>query len=383
MKKLKKVALVFFPINDVGGIITWIQEIQKGLRNNGVEPVLFYATASKRFAVDPDKDVVKGRYTQLAGFHLSYDDEFIEDSIDTLNMFDAVIFTKISPHPTKQNLAYSGIENWSRLYSDIKKRIPKVVVFHDAMWKKTNSWSKKVAKYVDICMAAQKKFYQGALDYPADCIKYYDVNPMDLKNNGDIVKKRDYVGMVSTQWTGWKNHAKFLPLLSDVEVQIDFYGNGIAWHYLNKKKDYLNNIAEDYEMTKEGQPLIVHNKKAINRMMGYVPYETLKVAYSRNLFSIDLSTRGYNNYTHTEPLAFGCISLVEQRVAEDPDTYIPQDCFLPYDLDAADQYINEYFSVNNSKLIKKTREKGLLFIQNSNCDLVAQRLIQKIELLLR
>jgi hypothetical protein len=226
-----KIALVFFPINDVGGIITWNREIQKGFHRLGVETMLFYATATETYGCDPEHDVLKERYTQLAGYHLSYTNKNIKQTLAILNSFDAVMFTKSSPHPTKDNMAKKDIENWKLLYTDVF--VPKIVVFHDAMWRKTNEWSADVADRVDICIAAQKKFMDSVNNYPANnAIKYWDFFPMDFEPIDKLdLRKGANFGMVATQWIKWKNHHKLLPKLPNIKMPLKIFGAGMEWHF--------------------------------------------------------------------------------------------------------------------------------------------------------
>lgn len=385
--KVEKIALVFFPINDVGGIITWNKEIQRGLNRLGVETVLLYATAGNTYNCDPENDVLKERYTQLAGYHLSFNNANVKRSIEILNSFDAVIFTKSSPHPTKDNLAKKDINNWRLLYSEVT--VPKVVVFHDAMWQKTNPWCAEVAEYVDVCIAAQKKFLHSVNAYPAKCLKYWDYFPMDFEpiDKLNLTKESPNFGMVATQWVKWKNHHKLLPMLPKIKMPLRIFGAGMEWHFLKKTPEYLNGIREDWKMTDpdiiEDEDIVVHNHNSIHNVMGQLTYEDLQSQYAKAVLSIDLSTRGYTNYTHFEPLAYRTLSLLEMGVANDPDNIIPDDCCVTYEMYQLPDIINmihrnvQGFKIHPS--IARTRENGQKFIRQFDCVKVAARLIESIE----
>jgi hypothetical protein len=403
--KITKIALVFFPINDAGGVITWNKHIQTGFKRLGIETMYFYATPGNVYGCNPDHDIKKERYTMLAGWHLSYSGKNIKQTIAILNSFDAVIFTKSSPHPTKDNLSKPDIKNWVLLYTEVK--VPKVVVFHDELWEKTNEWSKQVAPFVDICIGAQKRFMESVQAYPGGKIKYWDYFPMDLYSISALnLHAKQNFGMVATQWIKWKNHHKLLPMLPQIKVPIYLFGAGMEWHYLKKTPEYLAGIGEDWKMSgkdwtepnwgvnKDGEPrlkfekligLIKHNPDSPHKMIGSVVYEELQKAYARALFSIDLSTRGYTNYTHFEPLAYRTFSFIERRVLQDSDCMIPDDCCLCYDMDRLPEMLNELTSqldskymTTNKRTLENTLRNGQNFVQRMDCLQVAKRLVDNI-----
>lgn len=395
--KIEKIALVFFPINDVGGIITWNKQIQLGFKKLGVETMYFYATPTLRFNVDNDNDILKERYTQLAGYHLSYHKNKLKETLEILNSFDAVIFTKSSPHPTKDNLKHESINYWSHLYTEVK--VPKVVVFHDELWEKTNSWSEEVAEHVDICIAAQKRFIHSVNRYPSKGIKYYDFFPMDFDSIDklDLNAKQNF-GMVATQWIKWKNHHKLLPLMPKISTPILLFGAGMEWHYLKKTQEYKEAIGVDLKMNGcelagvdqndiwefLGNPkIIVHNGKSPHPMVGTVKYPLLQEFYSKALFSLDLSSRGYTNYTHFEPLAYRTVSMMHNQVIVDDDNIIPSDCCIGYDWETLVERIE---MLNKSQqgfyshpALNRIRNNGQKFIRQAECKFVAQRIIDNLQ----
>jgi hypothetical protein len=399
MRKIEKIALVFFPINDVGGLMTWNKQIQVGFKRLGIETMLFYATPGLRYGCSPDEDIKKERWTMIRGWHLSYNNKYLKQSLEILNSFDAVIFTKSSPHPTKDNLANPDILNWVALYTEVKP--PKVVVFHDALWQKTNEWSKEVAPFVDVCIAAQKKFMASVEAYPGGSVKYWDYFPLDLEASKSLnLYQKQNFGMVATQWIKWKNHHKLLPMLPEIKVPIYLFGAGMEWHYLKKTPEYLAGIGEDWKMSGKDwtEPnwlpdgglnfakitgLIKHNEESPHKMIGNIRYEELQKVFARALFSIDLSTRGYTNYTHFEPLAYRTFSWIERRVLEDPDNTIPDNCCLCYDMDQLPRLLTtmenyDKLSSINRKIMENTLRNGQNFVQRMDCMMVAKRIVDAI-----
>lgn len=371
-RKIENVAIVQFPLNGVGGIVTWNREIQKGFNRLGINTMLFHAVPANKFLTDPEKEIEKERFTQLPGYHLNYNDNGIDESLQILNSFDVVIFSKGSPHPTKDNLSKKGIENWPLLYHKVK--VPKVMIFHDANWEKTNPWLDEVKDSIDICIAAQKKFNDSVDSYPARCDKYWDCFPMDFETINKLnLKQKQFYGILATQWIKWKNHYKLIPKLANIKVPMRLFGNGIEWYYIRKTKEYQEAINFDTRQKK------ILNPEAIHNFLAHVNYAELQNHYAGALFSIDLSTRGYTNYTHFEPLAYRTISMIERNVFQDEDNIIPEDCCMIYDIETVEDKLN-WFASNrfNQTAIDKILDNGQKFIQRFDCTKIAQNIINHI-----
>lgn len=368
-----KIALIFFQINNVGGITTWNRNIMTGLRRIGYNPEFIYCTQQNSMTVSDTEEIDKKSESLLPGRVLSFNDKNILETIKDLNRYDLLIFTKISPHPTKANLACKDIENWKLLYTETKAK--KVVVFHDNNWEKTNPWAIDVAPYVDICVAAQKKFMHAANAFlTKKCIKYWDYFPVDFEPIHKLdLNDKEEMGICATQWLGWKNHEKFIPHLPDIKVPFILFGSGIEYYYIKKEEYYNKAINYDLYMDQ------TYNAESIHNNYGFVPYKELMAFYAKSFLCIDLSTRGYTNYTHFEPLCFNSLSLIEKQVAADPDNIIPEDCFISYDLANVTEDINALKGKLNDPKIKQIRKNGLEFVKQMDCSLVAKNLMNKVK----
>jgi len=329
----KPVAIVTWPINDVGGINSWCINFCKALASFGVPYQVYYATAQTRFGCDPDKPLVKARHSLLPAIHLSYRKELLRTTIRELNQYSLIVMLHPSPHPTRANANKPDSANWMKLYRDTTAK--KLVIFHDANWRKTNEWFADVADHVDAAIAAQKLFIHSLMDYPADCPKTWEYFPLDLEK-GRLFNKplADRTGgIVCTQWLKWKNHHKFLPQLPEIKEPIDLYGNGQEYYTLKKTGVFQKVIRYD---AGTGD---THNKSSLHNFRGFEPYESVLKSMGSKKYSIDLSTKGYTNMTHWEPLTMRTISMVERRVFDHPDNMIPHDCCQHYDLDNAAEAI--------------------------------------------
>lgn len=371
----KRIAIINFPINDVGGINTYGEALVDGFEKNGNEVDFYHLTPSKNYGCDPAKKIVKTRYSIIPGNHLSYNDENLKNTITKLNSYDVLVFLHASPHPTKENLSKKGIENWKLLYQETTPK--KVVIFHDAMWERTNKWFEDVATDFDLLVSAQKKFHDSALAYPGKMEKYWDFFPFNIDKTITDVKTdlKNPFGMVATQWLGWKNHEKFLPMLPKVQIPIKFYSNGIEYCNLRANGTLGLYINKDYS---KGE---VYDNGSIHNFYGFILHEKLVQQYAKSLFSIDLSTRGYVNYTHCEPLLFKSISFMERRVFNDKDNTIPEDLIQVYDLPDLPDVINEYKTPTKQiEAVKKAKKAYEWAIEKYDSKRVCNTMLTKINI---
>jgi hypothetical protein len=147
--------------------------------------------------------------------------------------------------------------------------------------------------------------------------------------------------------------------------------------FLKNTPEYLTGIKFD------AKRVMTCNPKSLHDVMGTVAYPLLQKYYSQALISIDLSTRGYTNYTHFEPLAYRTLSLIERGVVEDPDNIIPDDCRVMYDMADLETIINHInvrvqgFKVDPA--ITRIMNNGQKFIRQFDCKLVAQRILDNLK----
>lgn len=368
-----KIALVNWPINDVGGINTWCINFQKGLRDLGYRIQHFYATHQQRFACRPDQDQVKKRFTLLAGEHLSYHPAELKKTIQRLNEFDLIIFIHASPHPVKGFTSCPHHLNWKQLYAGTQPF--KAVVFHDAKWHKTNPWFVDVAQHVDLCIAAQRLFMEQMEQYPCPR-KIWECFPLDLESRGHLqivpLNERIKRFIVATQWIGWKNHRKFLPHLPELDYPVDIYGNGIEYCFLQKDGTIEKYIGLDKVAG------VKHDPKNPHVVHGYVPYDTVLQAMAQRPVSVDLSTRGYTNMSHWEPLTVGTLSVMTRQTYANEFNMIPRDCCEEFDLANAAEDLNGIMAKAARGGYKKTIDRAWKFIQTADCRAVARRILTEI-----
>jgi hypothetical protein len=364
--RMLKIAVVHWPLNDVGGIDSWCKNFVVALGRLGIPNRTYYATPQGRYGCSPDVELVKARHVLLRATHLSYRRDLLAGSLRELNGYDLIVMIHPSPHPTRKVMASKDPRGWMELYRGT--RPPKLVIFHDANWRKTNPWFAEVADHVDAAAAAQRLFVASVEDYPAACPKRWDYFPLDLSVGARLrsrVRGRRGV-IVCTQWLKWKNHHRLLPHLPRVLPPVSLYGAGQEYYTLKKSGVFQTVVGTDH-VTGE-----VYDPSGRHHYHGFVPYERVLGAMSRSVASLDLSTKGYTNMTHWEPLAVGTLSLIERRVAEHPDNQIPADCCVPYDLDSVADDVNRVVSSPRMPVVRAADS----FIKDSDCVAVTRRMLR-------
>ena len=166
-------------------------------------------------------------------------------------------------------------------------------------------------------------------------------------------------------WLKWKNHARLLPQLVDVDVPVSLYGSGQEYYTLKASGVFQNAI--DYDHTTQE----VHNVDSAHQFFGFVPYSQVMRAMAKAVASVDLSTKGYTNMTHWEPLMFNTLSMIERRVVEHPDNQIPEDCCIVYDLDNVGSAIQH--TVQCKHRYGDTLLRGRALVQSCACEQVVRR----------
>lgn len=376
-----RIAILHFPVNDVGGIDSWVINIQKGFRRLGHEPQLIHSTAQSRFKCHPTEGRTTSRKTILPGIHLGYRFNELDKTLAKLNEYDLVIYLHPAPHPTADNLKREDIDNWRDLYTKVTK--PKLQIHHDAKWDTTNDWIIDVVDHVDAVLAAQHHFLPAVERYvehraidPSTSIKtWWEYFPLDVpKGNIELLlPRKEPFGIVATQWIQWKNHRKFLPMLPQIETPIRFFGAGIEYHYAVREGEFDKYIGTD---VKEH---IVYNEDNPHRYIGFVPYQEVLTAMELATFSIDLSTRGYTNMTHWEPLMYGTANMMAREVFDDEFNEVPRDCLWIYDFDELPKHIIEVMNSNTMRRV--TARRGFEFVSDvCDCEKVAARILHRMEL---
>lgn len=308
-----KIRLVHWPVNNAGGILTWVRAIRSGFESMGHEvkvicPVDYHPKDRVITKDDYDKGIPACQMLPMVS-----EREFSELMVD-LNGADLVVFCHASPHPTKSQMekTKSG-RRWVDVYQNLTT--PRVVVFHDNLWEKTNPWFADVAEHVPFVLAAQHLFMESAERYPTK-VRQWAYFPIAVP---PLQEEPRSGGLMATQWLGWKRHREFfthLPALTALGVNFTFFNSGLEWHYLKNELPFETWIGEDKRL----------------QYRGPVPHEELLTALRKAQFSVDYSNRGYTNYTHWEPLLCGAYSFVHEDVLRNAYCELPEsEMVVPFD----------------------------------------------------
>jgi glycosyltransferase involved in cell wall biosynthesis len=375
---MMKIALVDFPLLDVGGITTWNDSIKVGYEKLGHEVKRYYATPQNTYKCDPEKGVFIGDKTKrgmkLPAEHLSYNSKHIESTLTTLEKFDLIHFIHPSPHPTKSVLTHDDMLGWLDLYKLSGPK--KITTMHDVNWAKTNEWFIYASQYLDMVIASQQPHWEAVQSYPTSADKMWSYFPMKIDDRDSSYKKvkNRKNGIVAHQWIKWKHHDKIIKALDQVSEPIDFFAGGQQYHELLKSGDLKNFICHDFvahEDYKNDQP-VKHTYH------GFINHDELVKYYKEALFSIDGSTKGYNNYTHVEPMLYGCISMVHEDVLAGRLNCIPEDACVSYNWDNLVQQI--IWIKDNPKKVAKIRKNAYQFIvDNYECGAVAKKILNRLK----
>jgi hypothetical protein len=375
-----KIALVDFPLLDVGGITTWNDAIKVGYEANGHQVNRYYATPQSSFTCNLESIVFIGDKTKrgmkLPAEHLSYNSKYIESTLETLKGFDLIHFIHPSPHPTKSNLAHEDMLGWLELY---KVEGPKkITTMHDVNWEKTNEWFVYASPHLDLVIASQQPHWEAVQNYPTTADKMWSYFPMKIDekhlNSITMSPKKRHVGMVAHQWIKWKHHEKIIKALDGVNSEMHFYAGGQQYHEMLKLGDLQKFIRDDYV----GGETFENEQPMPHSYFGFIEHDKLVVEYGRNLFSIDGSTKGYNNYTHVEPMLYGCISMVHENVLAGSLNCIPEDACVSYTWDNLVEQI-EWIKANPKK-VSTIRKKAYEFItSNYECGAVAKKILSQLK----
>jgi hypothetical protein len=377
----KKVLLINWILLDVGGITTWGHQIVRGFQKIGWQADHYYATRTGRFKCSeteftPIGDKFKRGEkipSKSLGFKGAWNKEYY---VQLLENYDYVIFIHPSPHPTKGNLAAEGMSEWKDLYTLCKK--PKVVIFHDKKWHKTNEWFAEVHDEIDVILAAQHNFIESVQSY-ADLpgkkiLTDWLYFPIDTDGCECIhPSKKEYRLGMFAQWIKWKNHIAILETGNDIKIPIHFYNGGMEYHKLVWTSDWNSAMrvdwVEDCYVTKENK----------HEYHGFQSYEKIKEIYKKTLGSIDLTTRSYQNYTHHEPSLYGSVLLCTEECRQGPYNHIYDGEYWPIDLADVTKSVNDFADLSEDSKYNIVLPAFNRTMENFACEKIATKINSIVE----
>lgn len=365
------IAVVHWIVNDVGGINSWTENVIAGLRELGHHVQLYYGSHQRKLGCDPKKKVPRSRRWHLLPARLlSYDSRDLQHSIETLDEYQLIIFAHPSPHPTKNHTECKDPRNWQAFYTDTSA--PKISVFHDRHWDRSNEWIAEVAEYVNYAHAAQHHFIEAVERFcsinktKCDWGYFPLIIPKTMPGNEDRARRF----ILATQWLALKNHRFLVPRLNELCIPLHSYGSGQTYHKLvpEMKRVYREDHHQD--------EIQVYNKTSRHIHFGHTEYHKMLGEMSKAWFSLDLSIQGMTNMTHWEPMTVGTLSVMERRVLNDKHCEIPEDCCQVFGLDTLIEDLNVIAKQPASRMTK-VQARAWQFVQCCKARTVAGTLLQQ------
>jgi len=316
-----KIAVLNWPINNIGGIATWAIQFREAGRALGHTVDTIHLSENARMAVDSHKDRLTKNNIILAGIFRGISTPGrIHRLKAELASYDMILILHPSPHPTNSQVSkMEGGRRWQIVYEMLSEmNVPYTVMFHDNNWRKTNWWFAEVANCVPKILGGQKLFAESAKTLPGDRKIDWVYHPLKIPANITPLAVRPDIGIMHSQWLHWKRHKEFLAWLKDVEHPAVFwhlYHAGLKYHYLKLDEDFQEIVDDLVRHTQATRPLAEYR--------GLVPHEQVMRNLGHALCSLDNSVRGYVNYTHWEPLACGAYSILHASVFNHPCSVLP------------------------------------------------------------
>lgn len=317
-----RIAIVFFPIVEPGGINTYIHNLQRAWRTLGHTVDMYYATPNGRMRrLSETRQILVGKFIRLAGKQIAYgDEEKVEVAKKTLNRYDLVVFAHQCPHP---DIRGNGGREWMELY-DLRR--PIFSVFHDNIWNRAYPWLEEVAGQIDVALCTNPRI---ALDsgrtFPGTFV--YTPHPMDVSNAGLWRTSKSNTIIWLPQWKTWKGIKHFGEACQYLDFQTDLYNTGIDYYQLRKKapwwKKSFGKDEWDPTVKVRGNPHVtIHGPVLMPR----IP----KLLQAANV-SVDLlgivgnHSQGQYSYVQVESMLYGAVPFVFETTVQEPSP-IPADC---------------------------------------------------------
>ncbi len=321
-----KIAIVIFPIMEIGGIATYIWNLRNALLKVGCAVDVYHARERGLMRnLSKTAPVLAGRDTRLPGGQFIYGNSIgLKAAKNLLNSYDAVIMGHQCPHP---NIRGEGSRAWQELYD---LRVPIATVFHDNIWEKAYPWLAEVAGRIRVCFYTNPSIWAGsARSFPG--LFAYTPQLLDTTKAGLWRSKKEGRVVWLPQWKAWKGIGIFVRSLPAIDYPVHLYNSGIEYHYLKKEPEWGKWIGRD-EYTKVGN--IQWEGRQDHIIKGPILNHQVRRALRRANVSVDLTGHKpgpflhQTTYVHFESMVYGAVAVVPESVVQKPSP-IPPDCVYP------------------------------------------------------
>lgn len=316
-----RIAIVFFPIVEPGGINTYVNNLQRAWRNAGHEVDLYYATPKGRMRnLSENKPTLVGKWYRLAGKQIAYGNAAkLAAAKKILNSYDFVLFAHQCPHP---DIRGNGGRDWQQLY-DLKR--PVFTVFHDNIWDRAYPWLEEVKDLIDVCLCTNPRIAQDTgSSFPGHFV--YTPHPLDVSAAGLYNSSKTQSAVWLPQWKAWKGIRIFAKACRWLEFPTNVYNSGIEYYQLRKQPWFKKSFGADHWDSKtkvSGNPNV--------QIWGPMPYKAVPGILRKANISVDLTgtagrhSQGQYSYVMVESMLYGAVPFVFESVLQEPSP-VPSDC---------------------------------------------------------
>jgi glycosyltransferase involved in cell wall biosynthesis len=316
-----RIAIVFFPIVEPGGINTYVNNLQRAWRRAGHEVDLYYATPKGRMRnLSENSPTLVGKWFRLAGKQIAYGTESkLRAAQRVLNSYDFVLFAHQCPHP---DIRGNGERQWQQLY-DLKR--PVFTVFHDNIWDRAYPWLEEVKDLIDVCLCTNPRIARDSgAGFPGHFV--YTPHPLDTSDAGLYRGSKSGRVVWLPQWKAWKGIKLFAQACRWLEPTTDVYNSGIEYYQLRKQPWFKKSFGEDHWDSKtkvRGNPNV--------RIWGPMEYDRVPAILQMANISVDLTgtagkhSQGQYSYVMVESMLYGATPFVYESVLQKPSP-VPADC---------------------------------------------------------
>jgi hypothetical protein len=161
-----------------------------------------------------------------------------------------------------------------------------------------------------------------------------------------------------------------LPILPTLPIKIHFYNSGLWYYNLRCKDDFWLYVTDDFTGIRAKM-----EEKAI--FYGNVIHEEYYKVLQNSLCSIDFSTWNSVNYTHWEPILFGCISLIHKKVLNSKWCKLPRNKLIrSFTDETLAEEMRKLLDESDEELVQARKESWEFCRDNLDRRIIANKLLK-------
>ncbi len=264
-----KIALLLYPMNDLGGIINHVEDLAWGFKELGHQIDLYFLYWKKTIKDTSEDEVILdalvkqglwskgvfGNINQQYGWKLKreqklnyYGEENIKKTINKLQQYDLLIWETSVPSVSGEN---KGNHNWIKLYSS---GVPNIGFIHDGNFRDGYPWLYAVMNQFHGLACVHDCAYNSAESIAIPRALILNPQNLDKYSCGFPYEKREG-GFLSLQtFKKWKRVDDLIRAIPHMMPTTKKYlaGGGIEYRYMTSKdkikEEYIARTVEDPDL---------------------------------------------------------------------------------------------------------------------------------------